>query len=360
MAFDSVFHGPPSDVAAPGTKQSPSLGVDVTNKELYISSGSGWEELLSGGTGAGGTNGQLQYNDSGALAGAGLTDGSHFAMGVGAEIDSNPNDGTKPIALNVSEETTAAVPGIGFTSYRKWQPSTDAASFESVQAASCSAYINADDQAATDLQCFGVSTYVENDSAVRDVDAISGGFFSADQFGAGTVRHLFGFQSGVFAQHGTVSEDAIGVLSSSGISGDAHVTSLYGFYSDVVVVSDTALVDTFNGLHIHAPINTSSHPIGTFRGIQLDVATTAGTVTKAIDSTGNAPSDFAGPVKVLYLQPHTVYSAAGTALPAAATAGVGARAFVSDATVATFGTAYTGGGTNKVPVYSDGTAWHIG
>jgi hypothetical protein len=56
----------------------------------------------------------------------------------------------------------------------------------------------------------------------------------------------------------------------------------------------------------------------------------------------------------------TVYSAAGTAIPSAATMGQGARAFVSDATVATFTTAYTSGGSNKVPVYSDGTIWRIG
>jgi hypothetical protein len=56
----------------------------------------------------------------------------------------------------------------------------------------------------------------------------------------------------------------------------------------------------------------------------------------------------------------TVYSVAGTPLPSASTVGAGARAFVSDATVSTFATAYTGGGSNKVPVYSDGTAWHIG
>jgi hypothetical protein len=56
----------------------------------------------------------------------------------------------------------------------------------------------------------------------------------------------------------------------------------------------------------------------------------------------------------------TVYSAAGTAILSAVSMGVGARAFVSDATVATFGTAYTSGGSNKVPVYSDGTIWRIG
>ena len=56
----------------------------------------------------------------------------------------------------------------------------------------------------------------------------------------------------------------------------------------------------------------------------------------------------------------SVYSVAGTPLPSAATMGQGAIAFVSDATSTTFASAYTGGGSNKVPVYSDGTIWRIG
>jgi hypothetical protein len=44
----------------------------------------------------------------------------------------------------------------------------------------------------------------------------------------------------------------------------------------------------------------------------------------------------------------------------AATVGVGARAFVTDATANTFGTAYVGGAANAVPVWSDGSAWYIG
>ncbi len=47
-------------------------------------------------------------------------------------------------------------------------------------------------------------------------------------------------------------------------------------------------------------------------------------------------------------------------LPAAATAGAGARASVTDATVTTFNSVVVGAGTNKVPVWSDGTAWRIG
>lgn len=50
-------------------------------------------------------------------------------------------------------------------------------------------------------------------------------------------------------------------------------------------------------------------------------------------------------------------------LPAAATAGAGATAFVTDANttiILGLGLAVTGGGANKVPVYSDGTNWLIG
>jgi hypothetical protein len=47
-------------------------------------------------------------------------------------------------------------------------------------------------------------------------------------------------------------------------------------------------------------------------------------------------------------------------LPAAATAGAGARSFVTNATATTFASVVAGGGANGVPVYSDGTNWRIG
>lgn len=48
------------------------------------------------------------------------------------------------------------------------------------------------------------------------------------------------------------------------------------------------------------------------------------------------------------------------ALPLAASAGAGARSFVTDATSAGFGTTVVGGGSTSVPVYSDGTSWLVG
>ena len=48
------------------------------------------------------------------------------------------------------------------------------------------------------------------------------------------------------------------------------------------------------------------------------------------------------------------------ALAAAATAGNGARAFVTDALAPAFGSTVAGGGAVSIPVYSDGTNWKVG
>jgi hypothetical protein len=47
-------------------------------------------------------------------------------------------------------------------------------------------------------------------------------------------------------------------------------------------------------------------------------------------------------------------------LPGASTLEAGARAFVIDSSVTTFGSTVAGGGSAKVPVYSDGTDWKVG
>jgi len=56
--------------------------------------------------------------------------------------------------------------------------------------------------------------------------------------------------------------------------------------------------------------------------------------------------------------PITIYTV--SKLPSASTSGVGVRSFVSDATSTTFASIVVGGGSNPVPIYSDGTNWRIG
>lgn len=47
-------------------------------------------------------------------------------------------------------------------------------------------------------------------------------------------------------------------------------------------------------------------------------------------------------------------------LPAAATAGAGARGFITDANTTTFASQVSGGGANALPVFSNGTNWYVG
>ena len=82
-----------------------------------------------------------------------------------------------------------------------------------------------------------------------------------------------------------------------------------------------------------------------------------GNVTFSADNTYDIGASGAMPryikaASAIVTKPTTVAS-----LPAAATAGAGARAYVTDATACTFGGALTGGASTNCPVVSNGTSW---
>lgn len=70
-----------------------------------------------------------------------------------------------------------------------------------------------------------------------------------------------------------------------------------------------------------------------------------------------APSTADEPVRMADLTTSTFTVYTVTSLPAGVT---GQRVFVTNATATTFASIVSGGGTNGVPVYSDGTNWRIG
>lgn len=82
--------------------------------------------------------------------------------------------------------------------------------------------------------------------------------------------------------------------------------------------------------------------------------------------TGKIAIDWYRPIKALFAALGAIIVQYGTgstvvaSLPPAADAGANARAFVTDATATTFHSTVVGGGSNKVPVVSDGTNWLIG
>ena len=106
-------------------------------------------------------------------------------------------------------------------------------------------------------------------------------------------------------------------------------------------------------------------------GANLNSAATNTFVVKPVRSTANNNilmyNTTSGEITYSTLSSYTDYlktiSTTVGALAAAATAGEGARAFVTDANLiasSNFGAIVGSGGANKAPVYSDGTNWRIG
>ncbi len=62
MAFDSIFQGAPSAVAAGNTPQYAALGVDTVNNVLYISAGAGWVPVGGGSVSAATAAAQVANN----------------------------------------------------------------------------------------------------------------------------------------------------------------------------------------------------------------------------------------------------------------------------------------------------------
>jgi len=108
--------------------------------------------------------------------------------------------------------------------------------------------------------------------------------------------------------------------------------------------------------HFEARDVTGSGTVTTQIGVLVKSLTRGGT-NKAVVTEGTTPSDFGGLVKIG--SGLTTLSGLGSA----ATAGASARGFITDSNAAAsgnFGAVAAGGGSNKVPVYSDGTDWRIG
>ena len=116
----------------------------------------------------------------------------------------------------------------------------------------------------------------------------------------------------------------------------------------------TSSTTAFNNISALATSSTTAfNNIGTLSSL-ITTATTStlwnGTWTMSVDTLGTVTAY--GPIK-------TIVTTA-TSLPSAVSAGMGARAFITDATTTTFNDAVVGSGTYMMPVFSNGTDWFIG
>ena len=140
--------------------------------------------------------------------------------------------------------------------------------------------------------------------------------------------------------------DATYVLANLNFANGYLASNLVGSTSNIVNGNSNVSITTANGDITLSAVGTANVLVITGTGANI-------TGTANISGTANV-----GNLNSTSIVKTGVFVTAN--IPAAATAGAGARAFVTDATVATFGSAYVGGAANAVPVYSDGTGWFIG
>lgn len=161
-----------------------------------------------------------------------------------------------------------------------------------------------------------------------------------------------------------------GPTGATGLTGDTGATGLTG---PTGATGLTGATGPIAGSNTQVIFNDNTTPNGnaslTFN--KLTGTLTAGNISSlgALGVTGNANVgnlETAGNIIGNNLISNNVVKSTAvlfSALPAAATAGAGARAFITDGNLAAstnFAAQVQGGGSNNVPVYSDGSNWRIG
>ena len=153
---------------------------------------------------------------------------------------------------------------------------------------------------------------------------------------------------------------------------NAQAFRVYNTYTDASNYERGSVRWVGNGFKI----GTEAGGTGTLRSTVIDGATVAFTIGgSGTIWTVNASGHFVAGADNTYdigasaaTRPRNLYMASWIRmavttvanLPAAATAGAGARMMVSDALAPTFGSAVAGSGAVTVPVYSTGAAWNVG
>jgi hypothetical protein len=92
----------------------------------------------------------------------------------------------------------------------------------------------------------------------------------------------------------------------------------------------------------------------------IGFTSTDATITGTLTATNITATVITATLSITSYGPISTVVTTATSLPSAVTAGIGARAFITDASTTTFNEAVVGSGVYKMPVFSDGTGWFIG
>jgi hypothetical protein len=155
-----------------------------------------------------------------------------------------------------------------------------------------------------------------------------------------------------------ITVSASGYFISNGTSNIAIASANANAFVTIAGTANVAVFAT-TGAFITGVVSASGNVTGGNVLTAGLISSTGNAVFGNITSGGGTGGNITGANVVSCTNVKTVATTVA-GLPAAATVGAGARAFVTDATSATFGTTATGGASNAVPVWTDGTTWKIG
>lgn len=142
----------------------------------------------------------------------------------------------------------------------------------------------------------------------------------------------------------------------------SNVTTITNQIANIATYSNVNVRSYLNSVNIapYSNVNVASYltaqNITSYSNVQVAAYLTGSISTGSIAVSGNVTAT-SGNVWVKYIKitPSTVAN-----LVSAATAGTGARAFVTDANSNTFANLVVGGGIYNIPVFSNGTNWYVG
>ena len=224
------------------------------------------------------------------------------------------------------------------------------------------------------------SLYIKGSSDMSLQSATGETYFNAIADGATTLYHNNASKVATTATGATVT----GTVTADGLTVDTntlHVDSANNRVGIANLTPTTALdvTGTITGTNVTATATVSGATVsstgnvtatGTVSGATVTATgTVSGATVTATGTVSGATVSSAGGVTATGAVSGANVTATGyvktgatvvASLPAAATAGAGARHFVTDANATTFASVVAGGGANAVPVYSDGTDWRIG
>lgn len=348
---------------------APSAGVSLTpidTSSLRLTQGAGGGSLAIGSAISGGSDKQLLFIDGGALgSAAGFSfDKATGTLATPGLLSLNGTAFLKSYSGGLITLLNAEQTGFG---YLQFGGTTNA--FPAIQRNGAALnFMLADGSSAADISAAN-ATFSGVMSSVYLLGSTNASFVG---LGDGNDTRLYRDAAGILAQR-------------NGVSGQASRT-----YNKITDASNgewgtfdwTTTANTLT-------IGTKANGLGAVRGLNIDIgATSVANITSALTTWNTAIALSTLRVTNINSNNNTVTAmmianttgdvtfargliapstgwvrTTGTtvsALPAASTAGQGARAFVTDASATTFMSVVAAGGANKVPVVSDGTNWLIG